>query len=90
MATALYDQTFYMDRTHSDWDVAWDALTAHSANATVQDKYTAACPMTGECWQYMGSFYDTSGNHHEFRHRCHPGAGGRRVVVRVSVQGGAK
>lgn len=40
----------------------------------------------GERWQYMGSFNEGRGWHHEFRHRAHPGvvqgnkAHGRKIL----------
>lgn len=84
---AFIDRSFCMDRTHQDWKTAWDSLAAHTSNAAMAEPITAACPFTGESWQYMGSYNKPSGNIHEFRHRRHPGKSGERVLVRVFIQG---
>jgi len=87
---AFIDRSFYMDRTHQDWETAWAALAGHESNAAMAQPITAACPFSGESWQYMGSYNKPSGNIHEFRHRRHPGKSGERVLVRVFIQGGVK
>ena len=38
-------------------------------------------PDTGDRWEYIGTYR----GHHEFRHRAHPGAGGKRLYARVPV-----
>lgn len=84
------DHFFCMDRTHCDWQYTWKALAGHDSNRDMADKVTAACPFSGESWQYMGSYNKPQGNVHTFRHRRHPGMKGERVNVRVFVRGGVK
>ena len=79
---------FSMDHEHPEWATAWEAMANHSSNKNMADKFTAACPFSGESWQYMGSYNKPTGNVHQFRHRRHPGVDGKRVLTRVFVRGG--
>jgi len=71
-----------------EWTKAWDALARDTVNRKVTgDKGAAEDSDSGECWQYMGSVRDATGNRHDFRHRHHP-AVNRRVTKQVFIKGG--
>ena len=55
-----------------EWEAIWVALVA-AWNGDTAD-YNAEC---SECWQYMGTTYESGKWVHTFRHRCHPRTGRR-------------
>ena len=75
---------FFMRPDHPHWDAAWRRLSEESINVGLRDPFTAACPVTGETWQYVGSFVLEPGCVHEFRHRHHPAVSGR-VIKRLVI-----
>lgn len=48
-----------------EWDEMWEKLTA--------TKGDYVCPITGECWQYMGTYRVSGVLFHQFRHRSYHG-----------------
>ena len=67
------------------WDKAWEGMAADGINDGQADRFSAECPLSGEGWQYMGSYHKPAGTVHEFRHRHHP-AVNRRVLKRVFIR----
>lgn len=57
-----------VDRNSLEWETMWSAL----GSDPVEEH-----PVSGECWQYMGSIYNEGRWLHEFRHRDHPVTGSR-------------
>ena len=78
------DRCFYIDpQTDPEtWGAAWDGLKKDGINSGMFQPAACQCPLTGEVWQYMGSYRKPTGTVHEFRHRHHP-AVNRRATVRV-------
>lgn len=78
-AQATFPPRWGIDRDTPEWTVAWDTLNAVLKAGGWGDR-TDECPLSGECWQYMGS----GGDAHEFRHRMSP-VTGYRTYVRLGV-----
>lgn len=56
-----------------EWSLMWDWLGRDDVNSRCVDRQEARDPLTGESWQYMGSYCLPSGQPvHSFRHRRHP------------------
>jgi hypothetical protein len=71
-------------RTRSrEWNAAWNELAAVSGD---EDK-TAEHPRSGECWQYMGSWFVGRRWQHTFRHRQHPQTGDRLYLHLFATRG---
>ena len=80
---------FYMDRTHAHWDRAWLGMSGHYSNDGLLerglDPFSATDTLSGETWQYMGSYQTPASTVHECRHRRHPNTGARgNVQVNIS------
>ena len=73
---------FILERDSLEWEEAWSELSRDKINDGIADKMTAECSLTGEVWQYMGSFQGKLGSTHQFRHRHHPSVN-RRVVKNI-------
>ena len=72
---------YAMRPTSQYWSAAWQGLADFRLNEGLADPYTAECPITHECWQYMDS--QSLGNGlqiHTFRHRHHPNTKERELV----------
>lgn len=71
--------TAIVERDSAEWVHMWQVLSSHPIN---QGDPACKNPVTGDCWQYMTSFFHEGGYIHEFRHRCHP-KNGIRLNVHV-------
>lgn len=86
----IVEDTFaWLNHKGVEWARAWDKLEKDPINYAVGTyRKAAACPDSGETWQYMGTVLIKQDGGmdwvHEFRHRHHP-VSKQRQVVRVSV-----
>lgn len=72
---------YAMRPTSQYWNAAWQGLADFRLNQGLSDPYSAECPTTRECWQYMGSEVASNGLQiHTFRHRHHPNTREREAV----------
>jgi hypothetical protein len=80
----------HVERGSAEWDRMWAVLAELTGGDTVEEH-----PVTGEAWQYMGTYQGV----HEFRHRDRPrkprdasprqlssGVGFGRVYLRVFAE----
>ena len=66
----------FFPQGHPELEKAWQSLLGGPE---------AVHPITGDMWQYMGSYKGDAGYAHEFRHRSHPTTNKReyrKVVVK--------
>jgi hypothetical protein len=70
-----------VDRDSSEWEAMWQELANMALNRSFADPTECPCPVSGESWQYLGTFTGPDGCPiHEFRHRLHPATGRREYV----------
>jgi len=55
-----------------EWEYMWNWLSEHPINSGLEEPSIAKHPVSGEAWQYMGSFKQGERVIHELRHREHP------------------
>ena len=55
-----------------EWEYMWNWLSEHPINSGLEEPSIAKHPVSGEAWQYMGTFKQGERVIHELRHREHP------------------
>lgn len=79
---AQWEDFAVMRLRSKEWRAAWQGLAATSGDWDC----TALDPQSGEVWQYMCSVWRRGRWWHEFRHRWHPVARRRLVLLVLATE----